>query len=52
MIYNQDMFKTCHGTDAIPSIGIPVPGLNEYHDEVFAFLKKKQQVLKNIRYYY
>jgi hypothetical protein len=47
--YHHDMFQTGYGTDAVPSNGIPVPGFDAYHDEVFDFLKKKQRILKNIR---
>jgi hypothetical protein len=49
VIYHHDMFQTGYGTDAVPSTGIPVPGFDAYHDEVFDYLKKKQRILKNIR---
>ncbi len=49
VIYHHDMFQTGYGSDAVPSTGIPVPGFDDYHDEVFEFLKRKQRILKNIR---
>lgn len=49
VIYHHDMFQTGYGTDAVPSTGIPIPGFDAYHDEVFDFLKNKQRILKNIR---
>jgi len=49
IIYHHDMFQTGYGSDAVPSTGIPVPGINEYHDEIFDFLNRKQRILRNIR---
>ena len=49
IIYHHDMFQTGYGTDAVPVNGIPVPGFSAYHDQVFDFLKNKNNYVKSFR---
>jgi hypothetical protein len=49
VVYHHDMFQTGYGTEAVPANGIPAPGFNAYHDQVFSFLKDKERYLKLLR---
>jgi len=49
IIYHHDMFQTGYGSEAVPANGIPAPGFSAYHDQVFDFLKNKNNYLKSFR---
>jgi hypothetical protein len=49
IVYHHDMFQTGAGSDAVPPNGIPAPGISEYHDQVFRFLKDKERYLKLLK---
>jgi hypothetical protein len=48
-VYHHDMFQIGTDRGSVPLNGIPAPGFNEYHDQVFDFIKNKERYLELIR---